>query len=287
MRSKVSWIHRHLRKSGHGFHSFFVVIPDETLDDQYLLKTEESNGTLKARRNIVEPKPRAQSAEELQQRLEIMQNKMKSKKSKPSERTIKKKQQKKLKKSAELKKQLISVAKSIKNEQIKERRGNTHNTNGASLLHANGSDGDVKPDIKADVKPAKTFNEEGKMVFSKFEFAARPSQAKKSKKDSKLMRTSTNSGTHVITRISIRTETIKNPKLLLQKIKSEKKEISELIEQGEVEKAGEIKKDIAWKKAFDKSDGKKVRHIDSIWLDRTTRWAFPFTQFSFITFFNR
>lgn len=144
---------------------------------------------LKTHKHIAEPKPRAQSAEELQQRLEIMQNKMKSKKSKPSERTIKKKQQKKLKKSAELKKQLISVAKSIKNEQIKERKGNSHNINGKSLLHhVNGDDADVKPDIKPDIKPEKkTFNEDGKMVFSKFEFAARPSQAKKSKKDSKLV----------------------------------------------------------------------------------------------------
>lgn len=46
----------------------------------------------------------------------------------------------------------------------------------------------------------------------------------------------------------------------MQKIKSEKKEINELIEQGETEKAEVIKKDIAWKKAFDKSDGKKVCH---------------------------
>lgn len=143
---------------------------------------------LKPRKNIVEPKPRAQSAEELQQRLEIMQNKMKSKKSKPSERTIKKKQQKKLKKSAELKKQLISVAKSIKNEQIKERKGISHIANGNSAQsHANGDGSDVKPDVKPDIKAEKTFNEEGKIVFSKFEFAARPSQAKKSKKDSKLL----------------------------------------------------------------------------------------------------
>lgn len=168
--------------------SFFVwIIPDETLDEQYLLKTEESNGMLKTRKNIVDHKPRAQSAEELQQRLEIMQNKMKSKKSKPSERTMKKKQQKKLKKSAELKKQLISVAKSIKNEQIKERKGGAHNINGtlSQHHHVNGYDADVKPDIKPDIKSEKTFNEDGKMVFSKFEFSARPSQAKKSKKDSK------------------------------------------------------------------------------------------------------
>lgn len=44
----------------------------------------------------------------------------------------------------------------------------------------------------------------------------------------------------------------------MQKLKKEKEEINELIAQGDVEKADEMKKDIAWKKAFDKTDGKKV-----------------------------
>lgn len=98
---------------------------------------------------------------------------MRSKKSKPSQRTLKKREQKKLKKTKQLKKKLVSVAKSIKNEKIKEERS------------VNGTNEDVKPDVKPDIKPEKVFNEEGKIVFSKFEFAARPTQAKKSKKDSK------------------------------------------------------------------------------------------------------
>lgn len=56
-------------------------------------------------------------------------------------------------------------------------------------------------------------------------------------------------------------ETIKNPKLLLDKIKKEKNQISELMEQGETEKAEELKQNIAWKKAFDKTEGKKVRYL--------------------------
>lgn len=103
----------------------------------------------------------------------IMENKLRNKKAKPSKRTLKKREMKKLKKSNGFKKQVVSAAKSIKNEKIKEEKG------------VNGSTEDVKPDIKPDVKPEKVFNEEGKIVFSKFEFAARPSQAKKSKKDSK------------------------------------------------------------------------------------------------------
>lgn len=56
-------------------------------------------------------------------------------------------------------------------------------------------------------------------------------------------------------------ETIKNPKLLLDKIKKEKSQISDLIEQGETEKADELKQNIAWKKAFDKTEGKKVGFV--------------------------
>lgn len=53
-------------------------------------------------------------------------------------------------------------------------------------------------------------------------------------------------------------ETIKDPKLLIKKLKQEKEQINELVSQGEVEKAEELKKNIAWQKAFDKTDGKKV-----------------------------
>lgn len=45
---------------------------------------------------------------------------------------------------------------------------------------------------------------------------------------------------------------------MLQKIKKQKDEITELIEQGDTEKAEELKKSLAWRKAFDKTDGKKV-----------------------------
>lgn len=54
-------------------------------------------------------------------------------------------------------------------------------------------------------------------------------------------------------------EVIKNPKQLLHNIKKQKKEIDDLIEQGDVEKATEIKQDLAWKKAFDKTEGKLIK----------------------------
>lgn len=76
-------------------------------------------------------------------------------------------------------------------------------------------------------------------------------------------------------------ETVKDPKLLLQRIKKQKAEISDLIEKGETEKAGEIQKDLAWKKAFDKTEGKKVRSISSL-------FAFPLilNRSSFSPFFG-
>lgn len=153
---------------------------DETFDEQFLLKTKEKGrkaklNALKAGKTTEDGQPSA----DLQQRLEIIRNKMKSKKAKPSARAIEKKKQKKLKKTKELKKKLISVAKSLKNEKVKEGKG----TNTAAVTESNGVE--EKPDVKPDLKPAKVFNEEGKMVFSKFEFAARPSAAKKTKKDSK------------------------------------------------------------------------------------------------------
>ena len=114
-----------------------------------------------------------------------MKNKMQSKKSKTSERTIKKKQEKK--KSKELKKRMVSVAKSLKNEKVK---------GGKAVPEEEEEKPDIKEDVKAALKPEKIFNEGGKIVFSKFEFAARPSQAKKSKKDSKSMLTLTNLPVH-------------------------------------------------------------------------------------------
>lgn len=100
-----------------------------------------------------------------------MKNKIGSKKSKPSERTIKKRQLKKLKKDKEFKKKIVSVAKSLKNEKSKEDKFAVK---------------EEDDDSKADIKPKPVFNEEGKMVFSKFQFAAQASKAKKNKHDSKL-----------------------------------------------------------------------------------------------------
>lgn len=154
----------------------FTLFCTENDDGEYLLETKIPKDIPKFTKNSQEQKPRAKSAEELKQRLEIMQNKMKSKKAKPSDRTLKKKQQKKLK--LEMKKKLISAAKSMKNEKMKTGKVQVK-------TEQNGfNEEDVKPEIKQE-KDSKKFNEEGKLLFPKFEFAARPSQAKKSKSESK------------------------------------------------------------------------------------------------------
>lgn len=146
---------------------------DNNLEQQFLLKSKEKAGKSKSKPSADEQK----SSVDIEQRLEIIRNKMKSKKVKPSARAIEKKRQKKLKKTKELKKKIISAAKSIKNEKVKEGKV----PNAAAATDSNGAD--IKPDVKPDVKP-KVFNEQANLVFPKFEFAARPSQAKKSKKDS-------------------------------------------------------------------------------------------------------
>lgn len=145
---------------------------DDKLDEEFLLKSKPTSKKVVAAAAKKSHANRAQSADALQQRLETMKNKIGSKKSKPSERTIKKRQLKKLKKDKEFKKKIVSVAKSLKNEKSKEDKF-------AAVKEED-------DDSKADIKPKPVFNEEGKMVFSKFQFAAQASKAKKNKHDSKL-----------------------------------------------------------------------------------------------------
>jgi len=103
-------------------------------------------------------------------------------------------------------------------------------------------------DNKDDVKVTMVYNEKGNMLFPKFEFAAQKNKAKKSKKD----------------------KVEKNPKIILKTIKKQKKEIQELKEQGDEEKAAKITNDLAWKKAFDKVEGKKVKD-DTTLLHKTIK----------------
>lgn len=159
-----------------------IISKDKTIDKQYLLTTNNVKMKRKHQKKEFDAKQvnengngkRAQDVDELQQRIEIMKNKMASKKSKPSNKALKKKELKRLKKENLLKKRVISIAKSNKNEKIKEHKQNEQLKTDAD-----------KDDNKDDVKMEPIFNEEGKMVFSRFDFAARKNKGKKSKKESK------------------------------------------------------------------------------------------------------
>lgn len=159
----------------------YIYISQFSDDDseKYLLTPKNPAKKLPLKKTDSIPE-RAQTAEELQNRLEILRNKHQSKKSKPSERALKKKQEKKMKKSKDKKQHLVSAAKSMKNEKVKEGKVKYEDEDSKENVF----DGE---DVKQKIKAEKVFNEEGKMVFSKFEFAARPSQAKKTKRDSELL----------------------------------------------------------------------------------------------------
>lgn len=117
---------------------------------------------------FVNPNKKAPEDAEAQERLSIKKNKIEcKKKTKPGERAINKLAKKKLKKEKAMKKKLISVAKANKNQQMKEDKVDVK---------------EIKPNLKQ-LKPV--FNEDGKIVFSKFDFAAQPSKAKKAKHESK------------------------------------------------------------------------------------------------------
>lgn len=93
---------------------------------------------------------------------EIMANKMKNKNNKLSDRGARRKERKKLTKDKQkLKKTLVTVNKAMKNGKIKQERPDE--------------------DKQAIQKIKPVFNQEGKMVFSKFDFAAGPMNKEKNK----------------------------------------------------------------------------------------------------------
>lgn len=163
------------------------------------------------------------SPEDLQIKIEAMRVKVANRKTKDASVSKKTKHRKKTNK--DLKKKLMLHLKTEQNKKdLKDFK-------------------EEKFDI-GDVKPKLEFNKDEKMVFSKFDFAAGGNKYDKSKKGKK-NKSGPGGG-----------ET--NPKKILKTIKDQKKEISQLLEEGLTEKASEKKQEIAWKKVFDKTAGKKV-----------------------------
>ena len=106
-------------------------------------------------------------------RTEIMANKMKHKKNKLSERGLKKKEAKKAKEAKKLKKTLVSAGKALKNGMMKQEKKDQDTV-------------DTKPDKKLPFKPV--YNSDGKLVFSKFDFAAGTTSLIKGKKSKEKFR---------------------------------------------------------------------------------------------------
>uniref|UniRef100_B5DUI9 Ribosomal RNA-processing protein 14/surfeit locus protein 6 C-terminal domain-containing protein n=1 Tax=Drosophila pseudoobscura pseudoobscura TaxID=46245 RepID=B5DUI9_DROPS len=196
---------------------------DDTYEDYLLSDTEEA-----PKKKSKKQKATGEADEDLEERLASMKNKLRQKKGPTTERQQKRREAKKMKRSKGVQKLILSSAKNLKNENVKQKKL----TNGV-VKHE--EDGDTK-DSKALIKPVKqqpVYNQDGKIVYSKVDFAATPGGKQK--------------------------KSHQNPKEILKKLKDTKKQINELKEQGETEKAAEMQTDIAWKKAFDKVAGKKVK----------------------------
>lgn len=171
------------------------------------------------------PAPGTQkSPEDVQNKIEAMRVKVANRKTKDA--SVSKKSKSKKKKNKDLQKKIMLH---LKTEQNKKDLKEFKEEKNIDL-------GDVKPKLE--------FNKDEKMVFSKFDFAAGGNKYDKSKKGKK-NKSGPGGG-----------ET--NPKKMLKTIKDQKKEISQLLEEGETAKATEKKQEIAWKKVFDKTAGKKV-----------------------------
>ncbi|XP_052869559.1 surfeit locus protein 6 homolog [Anopheles cruzii] len=161
----------------------------------------------------------ADTAEELEARVEVMKNKIMSKhlarqNKHPTDSS--KSERKKLKKEQMMKKKMMRISLiSAKQEQKRNK-----------LI-------DHKPlVVKAEKKSAPTFNAEGKIVFSKFQLDEHDKPKKGVETDKKK---------------------------LLKKVIDNKKHLNELKESGDLEKYAELKKKQAWDSAMAKTVGQKVR----------------------------
>ena len=185
---------------------------------EYLLDNDSNN-----KGPFLKPaKKPAETPEELQDRMDVMKNKITVKhlQRKAKKPVDTKNDRKKLKKEKDLKKKLQRITKDAqRNEKLKQERANVADKK------------NVESKDNKDLKQKPIFNVDSKIVFSKIDFAE--SEKKKKGLDT-------------------------NPKNLLAKIKKQKEDLKELKESGDREKYAKVKNEMAWKKAFDKTLGNKV-----------------------------
>lgn len=200
----------------------FNLFLDDESDDEYLLEVPPK------KLKLMKSKPE-HSAEELEEidnklkrKVEIRENlKKKPNKAKPLTKTerrrIKEEKLQKLQKIQNIKN--VMASETMKKQKVKKESPNELN--------------------EASANATKTFNKEGKIIFSKVEIEG---EKKKTKK--KGLST--------------------NPQTNLLKLKSQKKKIRELIDTGEKEKAKDVKQKMLWESAFDKTSGVKVKDNEEI-----------------------
>ncbi|XP_052859596.1 surfeit locus protein 6 homolog [Drosophila gunungcola] len=200
---------------------------EDTYEDYLLPDTEKSGGKNKKKQKKQEKlKNQDSDDEDVDARIASIKNKLRQKKGPTTERQQKRRESKKLKRSKGVQKLLLSSAKNLKNENVKHQKLKN------GMVKAEQDPEDTKEQIKP-VKVQPVYNQEAKIVYSKVDFAANPGgKVKKSHQ---------------------------NPKEILKKLRDTKKHLTELREQGETEKAAEMQTDIAWRNAFDKVEGKKVK----------------------------
>ncbi|XP_017084809.2 LOW QUALITY PROTEIN: surfeit locus protein 6 homolog [Drosophila eugracilis] len=201
---------------------------DEDTYEDYLFSDDDESGTKKSKKQKKLGKVKNQDSddEDVDARIASIKNKLRQKKGPTTERQQKRRESKKLKRSKGVQKLLLSSAKNLKNEAVKHQKLKN------GVVKTEQDPEDSKEQIQP-VKVKPVYNQEAKIVYSKVDFAANPgTKAKKSHQ---------------------------NPKEILKKLRDTKKHLTELREQGETDKAAEMQTDIAWRKAFDKVEGKKVK----------------------------
>lgn len=216
-------------KNNYSFYNKYVILLDEETYEDYLLSDDEG-ATNKKKKKLKLPTKKTDEADDgdVDERIASIKNKLRQKKKPTTEKQQKRREAKKLKRSKGVQKLLLSSAKNLKNETVKHQKLK----NGVIKSEQDVDPEDSKDDIKS-VKVQPVYNQDAKIVYSKVDFAANPGG--KTKKSHQ------------------------NPKEILKKLRDTKKQLTELREQGDTEKAAEMQNDIAWRKAFDKVEGKKVK----------------------------
>lgn len=173
---------------------------------------QQKNNITKSESVLTQPaSKRAKSISELQERLQAIRSKKKL--------TYKEK----------------LVKKGLKNRMKKKSKQDERNAKQKVIRAIKITNNEVKNELPQNVEEKKpVFNNEDKMVFSKFDFPEIGNKKKKKKQPT-------------------------DPKKILDILEKQKEKITDLMESGETKKAVEIKEKSAWKNALAKAEGCKIK----------------------------